>query len=342
VADADLKLGCGVPTDHAGLEPGQTVVDLGSGAGLDAFVARRVVGETGRVIGVDFAPEMVEKARANAQKLGVGNVEFVEGDIENLPLDDETADVVLSNCVLNLVPDKEQAFAEMQRVLRPGGHFCVSDIVAGGSLPEPVRRSAELYAGCVAGAIEESEYLDLLGAVGFEEVEVPSRRRIDLPEEALPDTLTDADRAAMDEGGLWSVTVRGRRPAAATSVDGDSTASRPESGSPTPKIEVFDSPMCCSTGVCGPDPDDTLVAVNGALRWLKRQGVIVERYNPASHPEMFTDTPVVYDALQREGQDVLPMFWSTARSSPAGRTPRGTNSSGWPGSNPRRSAPVPR
>jgi len=307
VADADLQLGCGVPTDHAGLKPGQTVVDLGSGAGLDAFVARRVVGESGRVIGVDFAPEMVEKARSNAETLGVENVEFVEGDIEDLPLDAEIADVVLSNCVLNLVPDKVQAFAEMLRVLRPGGHFCVSDIVTDGKLPDEIRRSAELYAGCVAGAIEESEYLDLLGAVGFEEVEVPSRRRIDLPKEALPDTLTDADRAAMDEGGLWSVTVRGRRPADSPSGESDSTASRSESAAPAPKIEVFDSPMCCSTGVCGPDPDDTLVAVNGALRWLERQGVIVERYNPASHPEMFTDTPVVYDALQREGQDVLPI-----------------------------------
>ncbi|WP_263788785.1 arsenite efflux transporter metallochaperone ArsD [Salinibacter grassmerensis] len=312
VADADLKLGCGVPTDYAGLEPGQTVVDLGSGAGLDAFVARRVVGETGRVIGVDFAPEMVEKARTNAQKLGVENVEFLEGDIEDLPLTDETADVVLSNCVLNLVPDKVQAFAEMQKVLRPSGHFCVSDVVAGGPLPDEVRRSAELYAGCVAGAIEESEYLDLLGAVGFEEVEVLSRRRIDLPEEALPDTLTDADRAALEEGGIWSVTVRGRRPVDFASVENESVESEPisscpESAAPTPKVEVFDSPMCCSTGVCGPDPDDTLVAVNGALRWLERQGVIVERYNPASHPERFTDTPVVYDALQREGQDVLPI-----------------------------------
>jgi SAM-dependent methyltransferase len=225
VADADLKLGCGVPTDHAGLASGQTVVDLGSGAGLDAFVARRVVGETGRVIGVDFVPEMVEKARANAQKLGVKNVEFVEGDIEDLPLDDETADVVLSNCVLNLVPDKRQAFAEMQRVLRPGGHFCVSDIVTDGKLPDEIRRSAELYAGCVAGAIEEAEYLDLLSDVGVEEVEVPSRRRIDLPEEAFPDTLTDADRAALQNGGLWSVTVRGRRPTDSSSVERDSTAS---------------------------------------------------------------------------------------------------------------------
>ena len=212
VADADLELGCGVPTDHAGLEAGQTVVDLGSGAGLDAFVARRVVGASGRVIGVDFVPEMVEKARANAQKLGVGNVAFVEGAIEDLPLGEQTADVVLSNCVLNLVPDKERAFAEMYRVLRPGGHFCVSDIVTDGALPDAVRRSAELYAGCVAGAIDEAEYLGQLERTGFVDVAVPARRRIDLPEEALPAALSDADRAALDESGLWSVTVRGTRP----------------------------------------------------------------------------------------------------------------------------------
>ena len=212
VADADLELGCGVPTEHAGLEAGQTVVDLGSGAGLDAFVARRTVGEGGRVIGVDFVPEMVEKARANAEKLGLENVDFVEGDIEALPLDAERADVVLSNCVLNLVPDKDRAFAEMYRILRPGGHFCVSDVVADGTLPDEVRRSAELYAGCVAGAIEETDYLNRLEAVGFADVEVPGRRRIDVPDEAFPDTVSDADRAALAEEGLWSVTVRGTRP----------------------------------------------------------------------------------------------------------------------------------
>ncbi len=209
VADADLQLGCGVPTEHARLAAGQTVVDLGSGAGLDAFVARRIVGETGRVIGVDFAPEMVAKARANAEQLGVDNVAFVEGDIENIPLDADTADVVLSNCVLNLVPDKARAFAEMYRILRPGGHFCVSDIVSRGALPDAIRRSAELYAGCVAGALEEDAYLGLLETAGFADVEVPARRRIEIPDDALPAELSAAERTAFDDGGLWSLTVRG-------------------------------------------------------------------------------------------------------------------------------------
>jgi SAM-dependent methyltransferase len=212
VADADLQLGCGVPTEHAGFETGQTVVDLGSGAGLDAFVARRIVGDTGRVIGVDFAPEMVAKARANAENLGVENVQFVEGDIENLPLDATTADVVLSNCVLNLVPDKAQAFAEIARILRPGGHFCVSDIVAHGTVPDAIRRSAELHAGCVAGALDEDEYLGLIETTGFVDVEVPTRRRIEIPDEVLPADLSASERAAFDDGGLWSITVRATKP----------------------------------------------------------------------------------------------------------------------------------
>jgi SAM-dependent methyltransferase len=211
-ADADLGLGCGIPTDHAGLAAGQTVVDLGSGAGLDAFVARRVVGEDGRVIGVDFTPEMVRKARANADNLGFSNVTFVEGEIEDLPLYESTADVILSNCVLNLVPDKEQAFREIYRTLRPGGHFCISDIVSGTSLAHDIRRSAELYAGCVAGALEEQAYIELIRAAGFQEVEIPRRRRIEVPDEALPDTLSAADRDAFSEGGLWSITVRGVKP----------------------------------------------------------------------------------------------------------------------------------
>mgnify|MGYP006429708827 CR=1 FL=1 len=214
VGDADLQLGCGVPTEHAGLAAGQTVVDLGSGAGLDAFVARRIVGETGHVIGVDFAPEMVTKARANAEQLGADNVAFVEGDIEDIPLDADTADVVLSNCVLNLVPDKARAFAEMYRILRPGGHFCVSDVVSRGVLPDAIRRSAELYVGCVAGALEEDAYLGLLGTAGFSDVNVPARRRIQIPDDALPTDLSAAERAAFDDGGLWSLTVRGTKPAA--------------------------------------------------------------------------------------------------------------------------------
>lgn len=210
VAEADLQLGCGLPVEHAGLHEGQTVLDLGSGAGLDAFVARRVVGEAGRVLGVDFTPEMVEKARANAAALGYANVQFEHGDIEALPFADASVDVVISNCVLNLVPDKARAFAEMARVIRPGGHFCVSDVVTRGDLPEAVRQSAELYAGCVSGAMDEGAYLALLRAAGFAGVEVVKARPIDLPASLLPEGA---------EAPLWSVTVRGTRPAPLPAAD---------------------------------------------------------------------------------------------------------------------------
>ena len=154
--DADLNLGCGVPTGHAALRPGETVLDLGSGAGNDAFIARREVGPGGRVIGVDMTPEMIARARGNAAKLGFANVEFRLGEIERLPVEASTVDVVISNCVINLVPDKAQAFAEMFRVLRPGGRFCVSDIVATGVLPPGVRRGrrplCRLHRGCDPGA----------------------------------------------------------------------------------------------------------------------------------------------------------------------------------------------
>lgn len=285
VADADLGLGCGLPVEHAGLAPGQTVLDLGSGAGLDAFIARREVGESGRVIGLDFTPEMVEKARANADRLGFGNVTFVEGDIEAIPLDDASVDVIVSNCVLNLVPDKARAFAEMARVMRPGGHFCVSDVVTRGDLPEAVRQSAELYAGCVAGAMDEAAYLDLLRSAGFERVEVVKARPIELPASLLPDAA---------EAPLWSITVRGARPTPADSL-GEAT------------VQVYDPAMCCSTGLCGPDPDATLVQFAADLKTLADEGVAVERFNLAQEPEAFLAQPAVVSAINTLGTSVLPM-----------------------------------
>lgn len=217
LADADLQLGCGVPTDLAELAPGDTVLDLGSGAGVDAFIARRVVGDDGFVIGVDMTPEMVEKARTNTEALGYTNVAFRLGEIEALPVESDSIDVAISNCVLNLVPDKAQAFAEMARVLKPGGHFCVSDVVTRGALPASVKRSAELWAGCVAGAMDEGAYLEGLGAVGFEEVEVRAAHPLDLPDAALAAFLSPDELGAYraSGGGLYSVTVFGVKPISA-------------------------------------------------------------------------------------------------------------------------------
>jgi len=211
VADADLGLGCGLPVEHAGLRPGQTVLDLGSGAGLDVFVARNEVGESGQVIGVDMTAEMIAKARKNAEKSGYDNVEFRLGEIEHLPVLSDSVDAVISNCVLNLVPDKERAFAEIFRVLKPGGHFCISDIVSSGELPDWVKGIAEAYAGCVSGAIPKSDYLSLIKEAGFADVVVASKRPIDVPAELIARSLTPEQREEAEAKDLYvmSVTVTG-------------------------------------------------------------------------------------------------------------------------------------
>jgi SAM-dependent methyltransferase len=169
---ANLGLGCGNPVALAGLEPGQTVLDLGSGAGFDSFLAARAVGERGRVIGVDMTPEMIAKARENAEKGRFGNVEFRMGDIESLPVADGEVDVILSNCVINLSPDKPKVFAEAFRVLKPGGRLSVSDVVLLKPLPSSLAASAAAYLGCVAGASLKSDYLDMLAAAGFTDIRV--------------------------------------------------------------------------------------------------------------------------------------------------------------------------
>jgi SAM-dependent methyltransferase len=211
--EADLGLGCGMPTRHAEIRKGDTVVDLGSGAGNDAFLALAEVGQQGRVIGVDMTPAMVEKAGELARKRGLKNAEFVLGEIENIPLSDESVDWVLSNCVLNLVPDKAQAFAEIRRILKTGGRFSISDIVVQGDLPEGIRRSAELYAGCIAGAIPKNEYLDIIKKTGFTDVAIKAERIIDIPDDVI---LSNADAATLQayrESGsrLISITVNAQR-----------------------------------------------------------------------------------------------------------------------------------
>ncbi len=214
VPDADLGLGCGLPTHLAGIGQGDTVLDLGSGAGLDAFVARSLVGEDGAVYGVDMTPEMVARARENAEKMGFANVRFFLGEIEALPIQDASIDVVISNCVLNLVPVKAPAFAEMYRVLRPGGGYCISDLVTVGTLPPAVRQSAEAYAGCIAGALDRDDYLALLIDQGFEDVAVREERAIVLPGNLLTPAEAEAYAAFASSGGaILSITVTGRRPA---------------------------------------------------------------------------------------------------------------------------------
>lgn len=207
--DADLKLGCGLPTEFAKIKKGDYVVDLGSGAGNDCFVARAEAGESGKVVGIDFTPEMIEKARNNADKLGFNNVEFRLGDIENIPLMSNVADVVVSNCVMNLVPNKPKAFAEVQRILKPTGHFSISDIVLVGDLPEKIKNAAEMYAGCVASAIQMEDYLKIIENSGFKNISLQKKKPIIVPDDILKNYLNEEEIQQYKDSTtrIYSITV---------------------------------------------------------------------------------------------------------------------------------------
>lgn len=210
---ADLSLGCGLPTQFAKIKPGDTVIDLGSGAGNDAFIARHETGSTGRVIGIDFSEAMINKARQNVEKLGFNNVEFRQGDIEKMPISANVGDVIVSNCVLNLVPNKANVFKEIQRVLKPGGHFSISDIVLAGELPKNLQEAAEMYAGCVSGAIQKEEYLSLIRQSGFESIEIQKEKPIIIPDDILLQYITEEELATFKQSGMgiYSITVFARK-----------------------------------------------------------------------------------------------------------------------------------
>ena len=207
--DADLGLGCGLPTQYAMIKKCDAVVDLGSGAGNDAFIARSETGETGKVIGIDFTDAMIEKARSNAEKLGLHNVEFRRGDIENMPVAENLADVIISNCVLNLVPNKMGVFKEIYRVLKPGGHFSISDIVLAGTLPAKLREAAEMYAGCVAGAIQKQTYLEMIDLTGFKNIRIQKEKPIIIPDDILSNYLSENEITQYrdSDAGIFSLTI---------------------------------------------------------------------------------------------------------------------------------------
>jgi ubiquinone/menaquinone biosynthesis C-methylase UbiE len=212
--DADLGLGCGLPTQFARIKKGDVVIDLGSGAGNDAFIALAETGETGKVIGIDFTPAMLDKARANTDKLGFNNVEFRQGDIEKMPVTANTADVIVSNCVLNLVPNKHAVFQDIYRVLKPGGHFSISDIVLVGTLPPKIQQAAEMYAGCVSGAIQKQDYLELIDVTGFKNVVLQKEKTIHVPDDILSQYLSAEEiKTFRNSGtGIVSVTVYAEKP----------------------------------------------------------------------------------------------------------------------------------
>ena len=214
VVDADLGLGCGLPTEFAKIKEGDVVIDLGSGAGNDAFVARGIIGEKGKVVGIDFTEAMIERARDNAEKLGYNNVEFRFGDIEKIPVTANTADVIVSNCVLNLVPDKQKVFREIFRVLKPGGHFSISDIVIHGEMPQRWKEVAELYAGCVSGAIQKHEYLRMIDTAGFKNTKLQKEKPIIVPEEILKQYLDEKEITTYKNGkvSIESITVYAEKP----------------------------------------------------------------------------------------------------------------------------------
>ncbi len=212
--DADLGLGCGLPTQFAKIKKGDTIVDLGSGAGNDCFVARAETGETGKVIGIDFTPAMIAKAKVNAIKLGYNNIEFREGDIENMPIASNIADVIVSNCVLNLVPNKDGVFKEIYRVLKPGGHFSIADVVLVGQLPDSLKKDAEMYAGCVSGAIQKEVYMELIHHNGFENITVQKEKSIIIPDDILSKYLDSNSVQNFKNAsiGIFSVTVFAQKP----------------------------------------------------------------------------------------------------------------------------------
>lgn len=213
--DADLGLGCGLPTEFAKIKAGDTVIDLGSGAGNDAFIARKIVGDQGKVLGVDFTEAMIKKARANAEKLHFNNVEFRLGDIDDMPVTSNYADVVVSNCVLNLVPNKHKVISEIFRVLKPGAHFSISDIVLEGELPSRWKEVAELYAGCVSGAIQKQNYLNIIAEAGFRNITLQKDKVIHIPDEILANYLSAEEISAYRNGNakISSITVYAEKPA---------------------------------------------------------------------------------------------------------------------------------
>ncbi|MBK7425838.1 MAG: arsenite methyltransferase [Saprospiraceae bacterium] len=235
--DADLGLGCGLPTAFAQIEKGDTVIDLGSGAGNDCFIARHETGEEGKVIGIDFTPAMIRKARENAAKLEYNNVEFRQGDIEEMPALDNEADVIVSNCVLNLVPNKKAVISEIFRVLKPGGHFSISDIVLQGALPDAILKDVEMYAGCVAGAIQMEDYMQLIEDAGFEQITIQKQKTIEVPDDILSRYL---DRNALDAfkasgTGIFSITVFAAKPGSTPKTE-------------KRKVKIAETLACCEPG----------------------------------------------------------------------------------------------
>lgn len=323
---ANMGLSCGNPVAVAGLREGEVVVDLGSGGGLDVFLAAQRVGPTGRAIGIDMTPDMISRAKAGAEQKALENVEFHLAQIDRLPLQDASVDCIISNCVINLVPDKSAAFREILRVLKPGGRIVISDIALKQPLPDSVLKDVQAYVGCIAGAMQIAEYENLLRMAGFEAVVVQdtganlnayaqagasgcrsspgccSATPDTSPGSAVHDGLANVLNQFDANAYAASVRVHALKPAS------ESVIPRPEEETNVKTIQVYDKPMCCSTGVCGPEVDPALPRFAADLQWLKSLGHRVERFNLAQQPEAFIQNSAVHQLLAVQGINCLPLI----------------------------------
>lgn len=369
-AEANMGLSCGNPLALAGLREGEVVVDLGCGGGMDVFLAARKVGASGRVIGIDMTAEMLERARAGQQKLGLSNVEFHQSTIDHMPLPDNSVDCVISNCVINLVPDKLAVFREILRVLKPGGRVALSDIALKQELPTEVKQSVEAYVGCISGAILIDEYRSLLEQAGFASV-VVTDTGADLNAYAMAsdadccgsssccsdsgDAVADVEQKSLHDGlasvmqsfdanaFAASVRVHALKQSSTQPVNTIPDSSiQPVSKEKTMKtVQVYDKPMCCSTGVCGPEVDPVLPKFAADLDWLKSQGHQVERYNLAQQPQAFIENKEIHHLLSTAGTDCLPVVIVDGEIVSQTVYPSRDDLAGWVGSSPdRQSLPV--
>ena len=339
-SEANMGLSCGNPTATANLKPGEMVIDLGCGGGMDVLLAAQKVGPSGKAIGIDMTPEMIERATASAVKAGISNVEFHESRMETLPLSDESADVIISNCVINLAPDKAAVFREMFRVLKPGGRVAVSDMALKRALPEELANNVAAYVGCVAGAITFTDYERLLAEAGFDAVQVIDAKK-DLNSYAkvenqsgccgsgeptsgdLHSELADLVRRYDMNEYAASVRVFAVKPISTQTVI-------PQTQERTmTTLQVFDKPMCCNTGICGPQVDPVLPKFAADLAWLKEQGVTVERYNLAQQPQAFVADSEVKEAIRDGHEQVLPLIKVDGRIVSRGAYPSREQLSSW-------------
>ena len=295
------SLGCGVPTAVAELHEGEAVLDLGSGAGADVLISARRVGPTGRAIGLDMTDEMLELARANAAEAGVGNVEFVKGFIEDIPLADGSVDVIVSNCVLNLSGDKPKVLAEAARVLKPGGRFAVSDVIASPDMDQVTRADLAAYTGCIAGALTADEFREGLETAGFADIEIRETRRV---HEHASSAIIRARKPDATAVPAFSPTLTTTESQHMTSLD----ITTPEAPAGARRVELYEPAMCCQSGVCGPSVDQQLIDVRENVRWAQAQRAEVTRHNLSSDPDAFVANAKVTGLMAAFGEDALPVL----------------------------------